>query len=145
MENEQYTLIEEESRHIIHHDASMISGGDEQEGEGGQEHSQHTSTLGITYLADSSLALPPTMLADQSPKDALRELQRMNREFEKLTSAIQRAVGKLCRPPRRKTGALHTVNLPGGGVHEPDGVGLEDFQDLDTLTLLECRLDEGFI
>ncbi|PLW19675.1 hypothetical protein PCANC_08945 [Puccinia coronata f. sp. avenae] len=145
MENEQYTLIEEESRHIIHHDASMISGGDGQEGEGGQEHSQHTSTLGITYLADSSLALPPTMLADQSPKDALRELQRMNREFEKLTSAIQRAVGKLCRPPRRKTGALHTVNLPGGGVHEPDGVGLEDFQDLDTLTLLECRLDEGFI
>jgi len=139
MENEQYTLIEEESRYIDPND-SMISAIGEQEDDGEEEYaSQYRSiTADTASPGETSLILPPTLLVNQHPIDALKELQVMNTEFEKLVSSIQRAIGMLCRNLGRNISSGHHPSTP-------NGFGLDGSQDLDALTLLECRLDEWII
>jgi len=139
MENEQYTLIEEESRYIDPND-SMISAIGEQEDDGEEEYaSQYRSiTADTASPGETSPILPPTLLVNQHPIDALKELQVMNTEFEKLVSSIQRAIGMLCRNLGRNISSGHHPSTP-------NGFGLDGSQDLDALTLLECRLDEWII
>ncbi|WAQ86916.1 hypothetical protein PtA15_7A645 [Puccinia triticina] len=141
MKNEQYTLIEEESRHIQLDDALLADADDLAE----DERLRRPASAGLLSPAHSpagaSLAWPPALAAgSRQQEEPLEQLQKMNEQFEKLLLALQRAIGKLCRRALRSSApAPHPPISPEGS---PVGVGLEDSQDLDTLSLLECRLDE---
>jgi hypothetical protein len=153
MRNEQYSLIEEESRHIDPlDDDSMVSlaAGDYDHEEDPEQDEQTVlaGNLSSTTSLDQTAQNLHHLVGTSAPDDALEQLQSMNLEFENLLLAFQRGVGKLCRSTLLKS---HDY-LPSTSTH-PDhphlhqshldsGLGLEGSQDLDTLTLLECRLDE---
>ncbi|KAA1072032.1 hypothetical protein PGT21_026379 [Puccinia graminis f. sp. tritici] len=153
MRNEQYSLLEEESRHIDPLDVdSMVplDAGDEEHEEDPELDEQTglagnlSSTTSLDQTAQNLLHLVGSSVPDD---DFLEQLQSMNLEFEKLLLSFQRAIGKLCRTILLKSNNYFpsTSSTHPDLRHQPledSGFGLEGSQDLDTLTLLECRLDE---
>ncbi|KAI9604089.1 hypothetical protein H4Q26_003701 [Puccinia striiformis f. sp. tritici PST-130] len=94
LENEQYTLIEEESKHIdlgqlaALHQSSIID--DEQEDIDLKNLSSFTSPADTTHINLQESINP-------QKEDCLNQLENMNTQFEKLVISLQRGIGKLCR------------------------------------------------
>ncbi|KAI7933778.1 hypothetical protein MJO28_017467 [Puccinia striiformis f. sp. tritici] len=150
LENEQYTLIEEESKHVdLGQLAALLQSSiidDEQDDIDLKNLSSFTSPADTTHINLQESINP-------QKEDCLNQLTNMNTQFEKLVISLQRGIGKLCRkvvinkdlnktPSSSLDSSSHHKNVDPVIHQEPSHLGLEDSQDLDTLTLLECRLDE---
>lgn len=160
MKNEQYTLIEEESRHIDLSEVMNSIVGEPNCDEGGNQPDdqvklEHQASDPLSPFSTTALPFSHLMI-NSDGVDYLTQFQKMNLEFEKFLISFQRGVGKLCtrtglRPTKkshyRQEQEFHSASLDNDSIDSKTlpGLGSEDSEDLDTLTLLECRLDEWIV